>query len=131
MATLRFRARHDHKVWYPGLKIPNGQAPIYLGRKFVPGADGKPSTSPATEDPIECETGDQVANRIHRLMIVDAIDPPFFCADSETAAACGLPYVQSVFRDGVWIEATDPPPVTAPDSERSVNEADPDLRLSE
>lgn len=102
---LRFYARHDHKVWYPGLKIPNGQAPIYLGRKFVPALDGKPSTSPATVEPIECEAGSDVANRIHRLMIVDAIDAPFFCADSETANATGLPFIQANFTDGVWVEA--------------------------
>ncbi len=104
--TLRFYARHDLRVLYPGLKTSNGQAPIYLGRSFVRAADGKPSMSPATEDPIECELGDAVANRIIRLMIVDRSDPAFFCADPETAAATGLQYVPAVFKDGVWLEAS-------------------------
>ena len=104
MATLRFYARHDHKVWYPGLKIPNGQAPIYLGRTFVPSVGGQPASSPATEEPIECESGSIVANRIIRLMTVDKMDPPFFCADEQTANESGLPYVPVTFRDGVWAE---------------------------
>lgn len=107
MATLRFYARHDHRVWYPGLKIPNGQAPIYLGRTHVPGdgATGKPSQSPATKEPIECEAGSEVANRIIRLMTIDSSDPPFFCADQATADATGLQFVKAKFSDGVWVEA--------------------------
>jgi hypothetical protein len=110
--TLRFYARHDHRVLYPGLKTSNGQPPMYLGRAFIRGevdekgnpVPGKPPSAPATQAPIECELGSEVANRIMRLMIVDAIDPPFFCADEATANATGLPYVKADFSDGVWSE---------------------------
>ncbi len=116
--TLRFYARHDLRVLYPGLKTSNGQAPIYLGRDFVRGevdhnrvpVPGKPPMSPATEDGVECELGSDVANRIIRLMTVDASDPPFFCADPETAAATGLKYVPAEFTDGVWVESNSPEP---------------------
>jgi len=101
--TLRFYARHDHRVLYPGLKTPAGMPPIYLGRDFVRAADGKPSSAPATITGVECEEGSEVARRIIRLMTVDAIDPPFFC-DKATAAATGLPYVEAEFADGVWAE---------------------------
>ena len=106
---LRFYARHDHRVWYPGFKAGVGQPPIYLGRKHVPAADGQPSSSPATEQAIECELGSEVANRIIRLMTVDACDPPFFCADEQTAALCGLPYVPAEFSNGVWVESASDP----------------------
>jgi len=112
LATLRFYARHDHRVWYPGLKIPNGQAPVYLGRSFTPAKDGKPSASPATKDPIECQSGDVVATRIIRLMTVDRQDPPFFCADEQTAAECGFPFIKAKFVDGVWVEAPQKPVVS-------------------
>lgn len=102
--TLRFYARHDHRVLYPGLKTGAGQPPMYLGRDFVRSADGKPSMAPATERPIECEPGSEVANRIIRLMTIDAVDAPFFCADEATANATGLPYVAVDFNDGVWSE---------------------------
>lgn len=107
--TLRFYARHDHRVYYPGLKTANGQPPMYLGRDFVRAVDSKPPTpsmSPATESAIECESGSEVANRVMRLMTVDKIDAPFFCADEATAAETGLPYVPCVFKDGVWVESS-------------------------
>ncbi len=104
MTTLRFYARHDHRVLYPGLKTPAGMPPIYLGRSFIRAADGKPSSAPATEEPIECALGSEVANRIIRLMMVDKIDPPFFCADEVTAAATGLKFVKADFEAGVWSE---------------------------
>ncbi len=113
--TLRFHPRHDHRVFYPGLKTANGQPPMYLGRSFVPAAGGKPSCSPALQDPIECELGSEVANRIIRLMTIDAIDPPFFCADEATAAAAGLPFVKADFEAGVWSERQ--PPALPPSAE--------------
>lgn len=109
--TLRFYARHDHRVLYPGLKTGAGQPPIYLGRDFIRAANGNPSMAPATEAAIECEFGSEVANRIIRLMIVDAVDPPFFCADEATAAVAGLPYVPAEFSQGVWSERS---PAAAP-----------------
>lgn len=121
--TLRFYARHDHRVLYPGLKTANGQPPMYLGRAFIRGevdergnpVPGKPPSSPATQAPVECEVGSEVANRIIRLMTVDAIDPPFFCADEATANATGLPYVKADFNAGVWSER--PPEVLPPPAE--------------
>lgn len=107
---LRFYARHDHRVWYPGLRIPNGQPPIYLGRDFVRAKDGKPSMSPATEDGFECEIDSEVGRRVVRLMTVDSIDPPFFCADQETANATGLKFVPCKFVAGVWVEDDSPTP---------------------
>lgn len=115
--TLRFYARHDHRVLYPGLKTPAGQPPIYLGRDFIRAADGKPAMAPATQAAIECKFGDPVANRIIRLMTIDAVDAPFFCADEQTANATGLPYLSPVFEEGVWSELPPRAEEPSPDSE--------------
>jgi len=112
MAKLRFFAREDHKVTVP-LGLPHtGQPPAYVGRVFVPAADGKPAHHPATDEPFEC---DEASTAGHRLSRTCRFDQTLWPADEYTAAHCGQPFVRVAARDGV----VEPPAAAAPRAPRA------------
>lgn len=108
MARLRFYARGDKLVSYPGIQTPNGESARYIGREFVRAKDGKPASNPATEEAFECDSASPAGQRLARLMRLDALDPPLYCADAETAAECGAVFVKVSFADGAWSEDVSP-----------------------
>jgi len=118
---LKFYARGDKLVLYPGIQTPNGHSARYIGREFVPAilTDDrkkvlKPASNPASESPFECDSESAVGQRLARLVRVDAIDPPLYAADPETAAYCGVPFVKVSFADGAWSEEVAPAPSRSP-----------------
>lgn len=107
---LSFYARGDKLVLYPGLQTANGDSARYIGRQFVPASKGQPSSNPAVDAAFECESESPIGQRLSRLVRVDSIDPPLFCADKQTAAFCGVPFVKVSFADGAWSEVIAPAP---------------------
>ncbi len=112
---LKFYAREDALVRYPGIVPAIGQAPRYIGREFLMGeaergADGKmrttkPASNPATKDPAEFAEGTAEAAAVMRHCRKGAL----WAADKDTAAACGVEFVAVEFKDGVWVKATAKP----------------------
>lgn len=111
---LSFYARGDKLVLYPGLQTVNGDSARYIGRQFVPASKGQPSSNPAVDAAFECESESPIGQRLSRLVRVDSIDPPLFCADKQTAAFCGVPFVKVSFADGAWSEVIAPAPSRSP-----------------
>lgn len=85
-----------------------GQAPQYVGRKFIPG-DGKTTGAqhPAVESAYETESETDEGRRLIQLTSRDAALWP---ADKETAAACGVEFVAVEVKDGVAVRASAPTP---------------------
>lgn len=108
---LSFYARGDKLVLYPGLQTPNGQLPHYIGRESVRGTKTERGGFPAVQEAFECQSESPVGQRLSRLMRVDSIDPPLYCANAETAAFCGVPFVNLSFGAGAWSEFTPQPAV--------------------
>jgi hypothetical protein len=95
---LRFYACGNTLVSVPGPRFV-GQVPRYVGRKFQPAADGKPTSHPATEKPYEV---DSASNEGRRLSLVCRRDGSLYAADVETAKACGVDLLDVSFADGTW-----------------------------
>ena len=95
---LKFYARDDLLVTVPGSRPVRGQAPEYVGRKFVPGTAESGASHPATVEGFECEAGGEIAARLVQLTRRDAALWP---ADKATADACGVPFVEVTVKDGV------------------------------
>ena len=91
---LRFYAREDQLVPVPGSFPRIGQAPSYIGRKFV-AAD---RSHPATDDPYECDAETEGGRRLKKLTRRDACLWP---ADEATARACGVAFVPVEVKDGI------------------------------
>lgn len=119
---LKFYAREDALVRYPGIVAAFGQAPRYIGREFLigeaeRGADGKmrttkPASHPATKDPAEFVDGTPEAEAAKRHCRKGAL----WAADKATAAACGVAFVETEFKGGAWVaKSTKKQPVSEPE----------------
>lgn len=97
MAKLRFFARDDQLVAMPGFHPVAGQLPMYVGRRF----DAALTGFPATQEPAEFDTETSAGQR---LMQLTRRDGALWAADPETAALCGVSFVETSFRDGVVSE---------------------------
>jgi hypothetical protein len=102
---LRFFARADQLVPFPGFSPGAGQAALYVGRTFDAGIGGYP----ATRDAAEFEPGSPAAQR---LLKVARRDASLWPADQFTAQACELPFVELEFNSGEYVAKA--PPVAAP-----------------
>lgn len=104
MPTLKFYARADLMVAVPGSTAFAGQVSRYLGRETKVENAGTPQevvSYPATKDGFACEADSPLAARATKLTRRDAA---FWPADVATAAACGVLFVNTEFKDGVWVE---------------------------
>jgi len=108
LAKLRFYARDDLLVSVPGARPLKGQAPQYVGRKFIPG-DGKAAGAqhPASDTPFESDSDTDEGRRLVQLTSRDAALWP---ADKATADACGLEFVAVEVKDGVTVRAASASP---------------------
>lgn len=121
---LRFYAKRDLLVTMPGQSFirrnadtgAGGQAVKYVGRTHVPAvieqAGGverivKAASNPATPDPFECDSDTPRGQRLIKMVRRDQCLWP---ADKETADACSVPFVETVFKDGEHVEK-DPKPL--------------------
>lgn len=102
---LRFFAREDLLVAYPGLTPVVGQPQRYVGRTFVAPHDGLGAAHPAKSEPDEfdadSEEGKRLIFRVRR-------NPCLWPADKETAAACGLQFTPVECLDGVVTPKSQP-----------------------
>lgn len=117
---LSFYARGDHLVTVPGVSPQGDQHLPRVGR--VGGGDpigiaappnrrdGKPtqgrSLPPASESPFVVEADSDAGRRLVKLTRRDASLWP---ADEETAAACGVAFVDLDFNDGEWLPVSATP----------------------
>jgi hypothetical protein len=91
---LKFIAARDTLVPVPGAAQSTGQAPKYINRMLVDAA------FPAHSKPFEVKPTDPRASRLRRKCASGDLFP----FDRETAAACGVPFVQRSLVDGEWAE---------------------------
>lgn len=109
MAKLRFFARNDADgpllVTVPGSRALKGQAPEYVGRRFMVGDPkaGVGASHPATEQPYECDSESEAGQRLTQLTRRDCSLWP---ADKETAAACSVDFVPVTVKDGVPVPSS-------------------------
>lgn len=101
---LRFYARPGHVLPWPGPKF-QGQPVRYIGRKTKLFKDDAGEVvaigHPAIEQPVEIDENSREGQRILRLFRIEN-EPPLWPADTETAKACGVPYVDVELKDGEW-----------------------------
>lgn len=95
---LSFLAREDALVREAGVVPRVGQAARYYGRSF----DAATRSYPATKEPFVCDDGSEDALKCARQVRKGAM----FAADEATAAAIGVPFVKTEWRDGVHVIAT-------------------------
>jgi hypothetical protein len=120
LAKLRFFARDDLLVTVPGSRPVKGQAPQYVGRKFIPGDATKGAQHPANEKPHEIDADTDEGRRLVQLTSRDAALWP---ADAATASACGVEFVAVEVKDGVAVRASAPAtPARVGASKRSESE---------
>lgn len=103
---LKFRARAGGVVNWPGAKI-QGHLPRYVGRHFV--ASEKPGVAgayAADKDAVELDPSSEDAPHLIRQCKKGGL----WAADAETAAHCGVEYVNlTQDDDGEWIAARSAP----------------------
>lgn len=106
MATLKFFARDDFLCnLIPGQLVAYGQAPRYVNRGLE--VRENHAAYPALPEPFECDAESDIGRNLLRKM--GAVpnnpsrrkNPPLWPADAATARACGLPFVETEFKDGV------------------------------
>jgi YD repeat-containing protein len=116
---LRFYARPGHVCAWPGPKF-QGQPARYIGRttKVTRDAAGNVTeiAHPAIAEPVEIDPKSKDGQRVLRLMRIEA-EKPLQPADAETAAACGVPFVQVALRDGEWL----PKPAGKPSTDKGTD----------
>jgi hypothetical protein len=103
--TLAFYAAGDalvHERNEDGSSLPwqMGAGPRYVGREFVPAANGSPASHPATKEPYKCKDGTQEAAYLAR----ECRSGMLYAADKETALALGVSVVPLEFHAGVWAQ---------------------------
>ncbi len=108
---LKFYAR-DGLVREPGRRPMIGQAAVYLGREFVPPSkreDGSivDAALPATKDGFTWDT-DRHEHAHNEHVMKAARKGAFWPADKDTAAACGVAFVDVEFKAGVFAEKSKP-----------------------
>jgi hypothetical protein len=91
---LRFFAKGDLLVTKPGFlpRAQGGDMPRYVGRTA-----GAARTFPASKDAHECDAD---SDEGRRLMFLTKVDSALWPADAATAAACGVSFVATEFKDG-------------------------------
>jgi hypothetical protein len=106
---LKFFAKGDLLVSKPGFlpRFAGGDVPRYIGRSFVPRDGDKPAHHIATKEPYACEANSEEGRRLAFLTRRDACLWP---ADAETAAACGVKFVSTEFKDGEHVAKPTKPP---------------------
>lgn len=101
MLILRFLARGSDLVTVPDFRPVVGQAPRYVGRRFVPATAEQPASHPATEAPAEYPAGSLEGQRCVKRCRRGELWP----ADAETARFCGVPMPDLVYDPaGAWDE---------------------------
>jgi hypothetical protein len=106
MAKLRFFARDDQLVPFPGFTPAPGQIPVYVGRSF----DEKLKGHPASQEPSEFDSETREGQRLMQFARRDAALWP---ADEATARECGVEFVPVTVRDGVAVPAAKASPAPA------------------
>jgi hypothetical protein len=89
---LKFYAREDLLVREAGVAPRIGQAARYYGRTFDPATRAYPATREAIEVEAGSEDGEKCARQCRKRAL--------WAADSETAAAIGVEFVDTEFKDG-------------------------------
>lgn len=92
---LKFFAREDLLVAYPGIMPVVGQPRLYVGRRFDPDTRSYPATSEGDTFDSDTPEGARVLMRARR-------NPSLWPADKETAIACGVEFVPVDLKDGVY-----------------------------
>jgi len=93
---LKFYARDDLLVAWPGMLPAVGQPRRYVGRRFDAAIRGYPATDDPTAFDSESAEGKRLVARVRR-------ESCLWPADKETAAACGVEFVAVDVRDGVAV----------------------------
>lgn len=113
---LKFYAREDALVRYPGLTPRAGQPARYVGRDFIagetapiPGTDKrqtmKPASNPAKPQPDEFDSESAEGQALMRHCRKNGL----WAADKDTAAACGVEFVPVELVDGMWVQKKSKP----------------------
>ncbi len=109
---LKFFAKPDHVVHYPGPRFA-GQIHNYVGRVFVVNTDEKSAQETrvagqnrATKEGIEIDSESNEG----RALMGYAAQGGLWCANAETAAAVGVPFVKVKFDEESfeWIAGVAP-----------------------
>jgi hypothetical protein len=90
---LRFYAREDLPVRYPGHIPRTGSPDNYIGREFAPPYRAK-------REAFECDSESECGRR---LMKLTRRDGSLWPADEETAKACGVEFQDVEFNEGKWV----------------------------
>ena len=93
---LKFFARGDLLVTLPGFAPVVGQPLLRVGRDW----SSREAVPPATKEPFSCDSESAPGRRLKKLI---ARDESLWAADKETAAECGVPFVDLEFKDGSWV----------------------------
>ena len=100
---LKFYAKGAQLVRVPGAQPLPKQPDMYVGRYFDPATRGYPADKEPASFDSETASG-------QRLMRLCRLDNCLFPADQETANACNVKFVPTVWLDGCFVEA----PVKSP-----------------
>lgn len=96
---LSFYARPGCVVYPPGEKRP-GAVNHYVGRRFDPESRAHNALEKPAEFDSETDAGRELMRRVRR-------DHSLWAADAETAAACGVPFVDVALSGGEWQPKSD------------------------
>lgn len=92
---LSFLAREDSLVREAGIAPQIGQPARYYGRTF----DSTARSYPATKEGFECEDGTEDAEKCARQVRKGTL----FAGNRKTAEAIGVPFVETEWKDGVYV----------------------------
>jgi len=95
---LRFYAKADLLVSYPGAMLQPGYPSKYVGRKLKTTDAGNAYV--AVQEPTCFEAGTPEAERIKHIL--KEVPTPLWAADPATAKECGIVWQQLEFQDGEW-----------------------------
>lgn len=111
MAKVRFYARGDQLVAVPEQIPMVGSPRLYVGREFLRATQDsrgkvlKPAAYPAAKSAHEFDsdtlTGSLVVDEVRRSHRQGC--QSLWCADEETAAICGVPFVPVGLQAGSWV----------------------------
>lgn len=99
---LKFYAKEDQLVRVPDVQVLPNQPDMYVGRWFDKATRGYPAIESGFEIDSDTESG-------RRLVRLTQIDRSLFPADEATAKHCGLSFVETEFRNGVFVEKSKSP----------------------
>lgn len=95
---LRFFAREDILATVPDSPIALGQHIPRVGRSFLKGE------MPATKEPHEVDTSNVSMATVEAYKRMARFED-IWCADAETAAFCGVQFLNLSFKDGAYTRA--------------------------